>query len=305
MAKKPELEIEYRPIIELKPYPRNARTHTMEQVNQLVASIREFGWTNPILIDEEDMVVAGHGRLLAAKKMKAKKVPTIRLCGLTDVQRRAYVIADNKLALNAGWNTDLLEMEFLELDVEGFELGLTGFDDAEIADFGSAPPALEDPEDQEQTPHTIFGGATAIHRASVPLRYWRENEYLVGDVLDFGAGHEDHEFAKYDAFTNPDIELLLRRWDVVMCNYVLQVQPAEHLVDQLCLVLRSLLRPGGKALIAIRNDVGTTTKSTRGTQLSKTQADWEGWLRRVFWIEPVDSKGFWGFVGTNPEGGEQ
>jgi ParB-like chromosome segregation protein Spo0J len=95
-----------------QPYARNSRTHTDEQVAQIAASIREFGWTNPVLLDEQDGIIAGHGRVLAARKLGAPTVPCIVLDGLTEAQKRAYVIADNKLALNAGWDEELLAIEW-------------------------------------------------------------------------------------------------------------------------------------------------------------------------------------------------
>jgi len=117
----------------LIPYARNSRTHSEEQVAQIAASIREFGFTNPVLVDGDGGIIAGHGRVLAARKMGMAEVPVIELAHLTDAQRRAYIIADNKLALNAGWDNDLLLVEFAELDASGFDLALTGFSEEEIA----------------------------------------------------------------------------------------------------------------------------------------------------------------------------
>ena len=122
-----------RPIASLVPYARNARTHSDTQVTQIAASIREFGFTNPVLVDAEGGVIAGHGRLLAARKLGMTEVPTLELAHLTPTQRRAYVLADNKLALNAGWDTDMLRLELADLQLGGFDLGLTGFGDDEIA----------------------------------------------------------------------------------------------------------------------------------------------------------------------------
>lgn len=123
----------YRPLDGLIPYARNARTHSDTQVAQIAASIREFGFTNPVLIADDGPVIAGHGRILAARQLGMTEVPTITLAGLTKAQRRAYVIADNKLALNAGWDLDMLKVEFDELKVEGFDLDLTGFGAYELA----------------------------------------------------------------------------------------------------------------------------------------------------------------------------
>jgi hypothetical protein len=130
------LEIQYRPAAELIPYARNSRTHSEGQIAQIAASIREFGWTNPILVDEQGTIIAGHGRLLAAIKLKLADVPCIELAGLSEGQRRALVIADNKLALNAGWNEELLAIEIADLADDGFDIALLGFDEGELADLG-------------------------------------------------------------------------------------------------------------------------------------------------------------------------
>lgn len=122
-----EIEIE-----KLIPYARNSRTHSDDQVAQIAASIKEFGWTNPILVDGEAGIIAGHGRLAAARKLGLKKIPVIELSHLSPTQKKALIIADNKLALNAGWDNQMLALEFEELELEGFDLALTGFGDDEI-----------------------------------------------------------------------------------------------------------------------------------------------------------------------------
>lgn len=128
-----EMKIEQLTTDSLIPYARNARTHSDEQVAQIAGSIREFGFTNPVLIDKEGTIVAGHGRVMAARKLGLETVPCIRLGHLTPAQVRAYVIADNKLALNAGWDDEMLRSELDALKTEGFEMGLTGFSDEELA----------------------------------------------------------------------------------------------------------------------------------------------------------------------------
>ena len=123
-------------INDLIPYARNSRTHSDEQVTQIAASIKEFGFTNPVLIDKDNGIIAGHGRVMAAKKLGMKEVPCIVADGWTDAQKKAYIIADNKLALNAGWDTALLALEFAELEDLGFDLSLTGFTAQEIGLIG-------------------------------------------------------------------------------------------------------------------------------------------------------------------------
>lgn len=138
---------------DLIPYSRNARTHSDAQVAQIAASIREFGFTNPILVDGEHGVIAGHGRLLAARKLGLTEVPTIELAHLSDAQRRAYILADNRLALSAGWDDDMLKIELGELKIEGFDLTLTGFDDNEIAALlNDGEEGLTDPDDVPEAP---------------------------------------------------------------------------------------------------------------------------------------------------------
>jgi len=126
------LTVIYKPIGELIPYARNSRTHSEAQVAQIAASIKEFGFTNPVLIDEDVGIIAGHGRVLAARKLSMAEVPTIALEGLTKTQRQAYVIADNKLALNAGWDEELLSLELGDLNEQEFSMELLGFDANEL-----------------------------------------------------------------------------------------------------------------------------------------------------------------------------
>ena len=127
------VQIENRPIEALIPYARNSRTHSDAQVAQIAASIREFGWTNPVLVDGSNGIIAGHGRVLAARKLGFDQVPVIELAHLTESQKRAYVLADNKLAENAGWDDELLRIELEALQAAGFDLSLTGFADDELA----------------------------------------------------------------------------------------------------------------------------------------------------------------------------
>jgi ParB-like chromosome segregation protein Spo0J len=142
------LVVDYRAIDSLIPYVRNARTHTSRQVAGIAASIREFGWTNPVLVDGENGIIAGHGRVLAARMLGLARIPVIELAGLTPAQKRAYVIADNRLALDAGWDTELLALEFADLSELGFDLALTGFGEEEIAALSAmGSKGLTDPDD--------------------------------------------------------------------------------------------------------------------------------------------------------------
>jgi DNA modification methylase len=140
----------------LIPYERNSRTHSDDQIRQIAASIEEFGFTNPILIDGDSGIIAGHGRLLAARQIGMEKVPVVILDHLTPTQRRAYVIADNKLALNAGWDDDILAAELAALELEDFDVELLGFSDEELGDLLSddedETEGLTDPDETPEAP---------------------------------------------------------------------------------------------------------------------------------------------------------
>ena len=141
-----DLAIEYRQVNDLIPYARNARTHSDKQVAEIAASIREFGWTNPILVDGENGITAGHGRVLAARKLGLESVPVIELSHLTPIQRQAYVLADNKLSLNAGWDDELLALELADLADVGFDVALTGFSLEELDALGDGDADGQSPQ---------------------------------------------------------------------------------------------------------------------------------------------------------------
>lgn len=131
-------------VAELIPYARNSRTHSEEQVAQIAASIREFGFLSPIIVDGDRGIIAGHGRVMAAQKLGMEALPCIEATHLTDTQRRAYIIADNRLALNAGWDDEMLRIELDELGEQGFDLELTGFSLDEIEELGFEDDALDE-----------------------------------------------------------------------------------------------------------------------------------------------------------------
>ena len=150
------LTISLRPLNSLVPYARNPRTHSDAQIAQIAASIREFGWTNPLLIDDQGSLIAGHGRLLAARQLGLTEVPAITLAHLSEAQKRALVIADNKLALNAGWDEDQLRIELVDLKTADFDLSTLGFEDFELADlFIEQSPSLTDPDDVPEVAEAI------------------------------------------------------------------------------------------------------------------------------------------------------
>ena len=156
-----KLAIHYKALADLTPYKQNARTHSKEQVAQIADSIKRFGFTNPILLDGESGIIAGHGRLMAAQKMGLAEVPTIELAGLSDADKRAYILADNKLALSAGWDADMLKLEFAELSELGVDLSITGFSEDEIAKLMGAKAGLTDPDEVPESAYLPPGLAAS------------------------------------------------------------------------------------------------------------------------------------------------
>ena len=153
-------QIEHLPTDTLVPYARNSRTNSPEQVAQIAASIKEFGFTNPVLIDADNTLIAGHGRVMAAQSLGLATVPAIRLAHLTDAQRRAYVIADNKLAENAGWDMATLAREVEDLNADGYDLELLGFGADELSSLlGAEPPP---PEPAAPSPGIVYQEKYAV-----------------------------------------------------------------------------------------------------------------------------------------------
>ena len=149
----PADQVERRPLAALIPSARNARTHSDEQIAQIAASIREWGWTMPILVDEAGTIIAGHGRVLAAVRLGLDQVPVMVARGWSEAQKRAYLIADNKLGLNAGWNEELLRIEMADVMTMGFELPLMGFSERELSALNaSGNPGLTDPDAAPEPP---------------------------------------------------------------------------------------------------------------------------------------------------------
>jgi DNA modification methylase len=153
MTEWPADKIERWPLDRLIPYARNARTHNDAQVAQIAASIRQWGWTNPILVAEDGTIIAGHGRVLAARQLGLTEAPIMMARGWTEAQKRAYLLADNKLGENAGWDRELLRLEVADLAAMGFELPLLGFSDEELTALSVAPnPGLTDPDEAPEPP---------------------------------------------------------------------------------------------------------------------------------------------------------
>lgn len=190
------LMVIYKKIKDLKPYVNNSRTHSNEQINQIMASIKEFGFTNPLLIDDEG-IIAGHGRLMAAEKLKMDEVPTITLSGLSKVQRQAYILADNQLALNAGWDEKLLHDELTKLLDLDFNIDLIGFDDDFLADLLAEE--TEGLTDEDEVPEIE-----------------EEPVSKLGDIWILG----DHHLMCGDSTSKDDVEKLMggRKADMVFTD---------------------------------------------------------------------------------------
>ena len=192
-----DMQITNRSVEDLIPYARNSRTHSDGQVAQIAASIKEFGWTNPILVDAEGVVIAGHGRLLAARKLGHTEVPTIELSDLTETQKRAYVIADNRLALDAGWDDEMLRLELTTLEELGFDLDLTGFTADEIAALKPVELGLTDEDavpEVPEAPVTVLGDVWLLGKHRV----------MCGDSTSIDAVEKLMDGQKADlVFTDP------------------------------------------------------------------------------------------------------
>ena len=191
-----------KPVADLIPYARNARTHSDEQVAQIAGSIREFGFNNPVLIDESGTIIAGHGRVMAARKLGMKDVPTITLSHLNDSQRRAYILADNKLALNAGWDDEMLKAELDALAADSFELTIAGWDEKELKDISSFSDEREDKNPKEDKKEEL----NKKWKVKLGDRYQiGENHFL---ICSDSFNSETWQGKKFDlCFTDPPFEI--------------------------------------------------------------------------------------------------
>lgn len=187
-----KLKIQYKKTNDLIPYARNARTHSELQIGQIAASIKEFGFTQPILLDGQNGIIAGHGRYEAALKMQMSEVPTIDLSHLSDIQKRAYVIADNKIALNSAWDNQLLELEIADLKEVGFDIELLAFDPSELNKANIDYSILDDDEVDDELDDMANGVRKAIQIEFEPehyieaqelVKFWRERKSYVGMML--------------------------------------------------------------------------------------------------------------------------
>src|SRR6266436_8290095 len=181
-----QLAITYRAVTDLKPYPRNARTHSRKQLKQIAAAIKEFGFTNPVLIDESDQIIAGHGRVAAAKLLGLAEVPTLQLSHLSPLQKRAYILADNRLAEKAGWDKEILAVELQGLLADGFEVVLTGF---EAPDIDVILDAAVDTKSDRRGDDNVPAAGPAVTQAG-DLWLLGPHRIFCGDALE-GASYDN------------------------------------------------------------------------------------------------------------------
>jgi DNA modification methylase len=225
-------------VASLVPYARNSRTHSPQQVDKIAASIREFGFLNPIIVDGENGIIAGHGRVMAAQKLGLADLPVIEASHLTEAQRRAYVIADNRLALDAGWDNDLLKIELQDLDSQGFDLNLTGFSVDEIANFLAEP--TEGLTDEDAVPEvpavpvTVEGDVWVLGR----------HRLMCGDSTRIDAVDKLMAGRKADmVFTDPPYNVAFNgrsgKHDVIKNDNLPQEQFADFIAD-VCGVIRAV-----------------------------------------------------------------
>lgn len=274
---------------QIRPYQKNPR-HNASAIAKVAEQIKAVGWQQPIVVDKDHVIIVGHTRYLAALSLGQTKVPVKVASELTPAQAKAYRIADNKTAEFSTWDDALLKGEMFDLsEIEAADL--TAFDAADIRKI------LADPEPVDvRKPDDEYGGATALQRGGgAPFRYWKKHKLLNGQVLDFGAGKEEHNYARYDSTVTPAVDVLRCRYDSIMCNYVLNVQPTDHLIDLILALLYHLVEDKGHVLVAVVAEAALDNTPTCGGRLHKSRSDWRDILARHFKV--IATKGnFCGFV---------
>lgn len=231
----PADKVEKWKIDKLIPYARNARTHSEAQVNQIAASIKEWGWTTPVLVDEQGGIIAGHGRTLAAQKLKMTEVPVMVAKGWSDAKKRAYIIADNKLAQNADWDNEMLALELGELGDLGFDLDLTGFAADEIAELLSTDEEEDDSKYSKKIDAPVYeptGDCPPIVELYDKAKYEEltakiyQDDSIDSEIKDFllaaAARHIRFDFeqiAEFYAHAPPDLQQLMEDSALVIVDF--------------------------------------------------------------------------------------
>jgi len=304
------VKVEVVPIGSVHADPANVRKHDDRNTSAIAASLARFGQQRPLVIDARGVVRAGNGTLEAARSLGWTEIAVVRT-GLGGSEATAYAIADNRTSdLSSFDDTGLAEiLRSLQSEEDPAVFEATGFTAEELDGLLGrlGEDAIGADRADDGIDPSAYGGATAMHRGNAAVRFWREAGFLGGDVLDFGCGHEDHGFPRYDAFHCPDPAPLLATYDVVMCNYVLNVQPSDHLITLIACLISRLLRDSGKALFAVRNDMDEGLhESPRGIQNVKPPAEWEALLGDFFWVEPQEgARGFYAYVCTPMRGSDR
>ena len=285
-----ELQVTMVPIDSLIPYARNARTHSEEQVAQIAGSIKEFGFNDPIAIDGEGVIIEGHGRVMAARKLGLQTVPVIRLEHMSDSQKRAYILAHNKIALNAGWDEDMLKAELGALAAESFELTLAGFDEKEISQALSGDPSDADAEPQVDKAEELrdkWGVETG--------QLWKlgEHRLMCGDstdptVVKRAMGGEQADCV----FTSPPYAVGIDYGE----TYRDTIESLRGMLPKLAELWAGIVQPGGFAvvnfgdIISGRSVVGTEEPCEYPMSIEYwpvfKAAGWNLWSRRI-WCKPI------------------
>lgn len=290
----------------------NPRKITDQKLAALRKSLRKYGHVQLVVVNKRTKlrgwqakatatIVGGHQTVRAAALEKIGDL-AIRWVDLDRYDEQELNIALN--AIDGDWDQKLLApllAGLVEAKAERGNLDATGLTELEISEIIAAGLAETEPAEPIDELE-LFGGATALERGSVPWRHWKKAKLLDGQVLDFGCGKEDHGTARFDAFTQADYSVLLERWDTVTCNYVLNTQPADHLILQICVILAGLLAPNGKVLIAcITPSSAIDGTRAAGGRDAKSRREWEGLLERIFVLERVKCAGFLGWI-CRPKG---
>jgi len=231
----PADKVEKWKISKLIPYARNARTHSEAQINQIAASIKEWGWTTPVLVDEQGGIIAGHGRTLAAQRLEMTEVPVMVAKGWSDAKKRAYIIADNKLAQNADWDNEMLALELGELGDLGFDLDLTGFAADEIAELLSTDDDEDDSKYSKKIDAPVYeptGDCPPIVELYDKVKYEEltakiyQDDSIDAEIKDFllaaAARHIRFDFeqiAEFYAHASPDLQQLMEDSALVIVDF--------------------------------------------------------------------------------------
>ncbi len=288
------MKIQSEKTAKVKPYARNPRRNDAA-VAKVAASIREFGWRQPVVIDRDLVIVAGHTRWLAAIHLGLESIPVHIATDLNADQVKAFRLADNRVGEEATWDAGLLRLEVGDLRAAGYGLEAIGFETAELKKIDDLEGAELEPDQPSGLGPEAFGAGAALSRGSAPLKKWRALKLLGGRVLDFGSGNEQHRYACFDPFTAPDYSLLLERYDLVMCNYVLNVQPSDHLIHQACALIARL---ADRAAFAVVTDPKLSGSAACGGRQAKPRDEWRSLLGE--WFEVTDiSASFTGFLGSS------